>query len=157
MMRVHRRLAIAATLLAGLVGPALAADEPTKADAVAMVKRAIAYYQKYGADKVIAAINNKAPEFFQGDLYVAANDPHGGIALAHPLASKLVGKNMSDLKDAHGKPFAQEMMQIAKSGKPGWVEYVWPNPTTKEIQEKICYVEATPDGKIYFNSGVYKR
>ena len=156
-MKPIHRFASAVAVSVCLLGSAFAGDPPTKEDAVAMVKRAIAHYQKFGAEKTIAAINNKAPEFFQGELYVAANDPINGIALAHPLAPKMVGKYMMDLKDSDGTPFAKELWDVAKSGKPGWVDYRWPNPVTKEIQDKTAYVEAAPDGKIYFNSGVYKK
>lgn len=155
MYRIHRLIATFVMVAISLTAAAAGEDAPTKEAAVAMVKRAVAYYKENGAEKTIAAINGKSPNFVQGTLYVAANDT-AGMALAHPMAPKMVGKNMGDLKDADGKPFVQEMIQIAKSGKPGWVDYRWPNPETKEIQGKTAYVEATPDGKLYFNAGVYK-
>ncbi|TDP80752.1 single cache domain-containing protein [Aquabacterium commune] len=153
---VSRRFAIAAlTAIAASAWSPLswAGDRATKEEAVAMVKKAIAQYKANGKDKTFAEINAKNPMFFDRDLYVyvATLD---GIDVAHAANPKLVGKNLAQLKDADGVPFVEHIIAMAKSGKPGWVDYKWPNPVSKQIDEKTTYVEAF-DGHA-FCAGVYR-
>ena len=130
-----------------------AADVATKTEATAMVKKAIAFYKANGKEKLIAEINGKNPMFLDRDLYVYVINLDG-LTLAHATNQKLVDKNMAQLKDADGKPFLQEIINVGKSGKPGWVDYKWPNPVTKAVESKTTYTEAV-DGLV-FCAGVYR-
>jgi signal transduction histidine kinase len=64
-------------------------------------------------------------------------------------------KDMSQLKDANGKKFVQEMRDVAQSKKPGWVDYVWVNPVTKALENKTTYVRQAED-KYTVGAGIYK-
>jgi cytochrome c len=76
--------------------------------------------------------------------------------ICHPISPKMNGKDMLALKDANGKNFTQEMRDVALSGKPGWVECVWPNPVTKALEHKSTYVLRA--GEQYMASvGVYSQ
>ena len=148
---------IAALSLSMLVLPALsyAADKGSKDEAVSMVKQAAALIKSAGKDKAFAAIsdtNNKA--FHDRDLYVYVYDLNG-VAVAHGNNPRMVGKNLIDLKDGDGKPMIKNMIDIAKSpaGK-GWVEFKWPNPVTKVVEQKAGYVERVDD--LMVGSGIYK-
>jgi len=146
------------TILAMFVAtPALAADEHgTSQEAISLVKKTIDYYKKNGGEKTYAAINSQSSEFKFKDLYVfAAPIKSGGVLSAHGANPKLVGKDLSELKDADGNFITKRMVEVAQSkeGK-GWVDYKWPNPVTKEIQQKSTYVERVDD--IYFACGIYK-
>lgn len=66
----------------------------------------------------------------------------------------MIGKVLTQLKDADGKQFGLELRSLTKSGKPGWVDYKWPNPVTKKIESKTTYVE--PVGDMGFAVGIYK-
>lgn len=154
--RVTRRFVLASLTALGAVtwsSASLASDRATKEEAVAMVKKAIAQYKSAGKDKTLADVNAKSPVYFDRDLYVyvATLD---GVAVAHAANPKLVGKSLIALKDADGAPFVENIVAIAKSGKTGWVDYKWPNPVTKQIDEKTTYVEAH-DGLV-FCAGVYR-
>lgn len=156
MTAVTRRFALAAltTLAAVAWSPsALASGNATKEEAIAMVKKAVAAYKSQGKDKLLADVNSKNAAFFDRDLYVyvATLD---GVAVAHAANPKMVGKNLLALKDADGVPFVESIVSIGKSGKTGWVDYKWPNPVTKQIDEKTTYVEAH-DGLV-FCAGVYR-
>ena len=148
---------IAALSLSMLVLPFLsyAADKGSKDEAVAMVKQAAALIKSAGKDKAFAAIsdtNNK--DFHDRDLYVYVYDLNG-VAVAHGNNPRMVGKNLIDLKDGDGKPMIKNMIDIAKSpaGK-GWVEFKWPNPVTKVVEQKAGYVERVDD--LMVGSGIYK-
>ncbi len=156
MQSVTRRFFLSAIAAVSVsLAPAVHANEPvaTKDEAVAMVKKAIAMAKSQGKDKVIADVNAKSPAFVDRDLYIYVADEKGTV-LAHALNPKLVGRDLNQLKDADGKPFVTEIIKIGASGKPGWVEYRWPNPVTKQIDDKVTYVEKA-DGVIYC-AGVYK-
>jgi cytochrome c len=146
-------LAVMATLA---ISPAFANERGTPDEAVALVKKAIAYYKANGKEKTFAAINEQNPEFKYKDLYLFGSISKEGAPLAaHGANPRMVGKDMSALKDAEGKPFAKEILDLgnSKAGK-GWVDYKWPNPVTKAIEPKTTYVERVDD--VYFACGVYK-
>lgn len=155
MHAISRRLLLSSiiALTAAVTVPARAGETATKDEAVAMVKKSIAYYKANGKDKTIADVNAKGAQFVDRDLYVyiASLD---GVAVAHAVNPKIVGKNMAQLKDANGFAFVEELIKQAKAGKSGWVDYKWPNPVTKAVDDKTTYFEAF-DGYV-FCAGVYR-
>lgn len=146
-------LSFAAALCFFQIPPALATERASKDEAIAMVKRAITFYKANGKEKTFAEINAKNPQFFDRDLYVYVSNLQA-VNQAHAANPKLVGKDLSQLKDADGRFFVEEILKLAKAGKSGWVDYRWPNPVTKEIEPKTTYTE-TFDGFI-FSAGVYR-
>jgi signal transduction histidine kinase len=147
------RLLFAAAFVATV--PAIGAEKGTADDAVALVKKVIAYYKTNGKEKTFAAINSQSPDFRYKDLYVFGNGTNHGPLMAHGTNPRMVGKDLTDAKDADGVPFVKKIIEIAnsKEGK-GWVDYKWPNPMTKAIEQKTTYVERVDD--VYFAVGVYK-
>lgn len=138
------------------VAPAIAEEKGTSAEATALVKKVIAYYKANGKEKTFAAINSQNPDFKYKDLYIFGALVKEGHPLdAHGANPKMVGKDMTLLKDAEGFPFAKKIIEIAQSkeGK-GWVDYKWPNPVSKAIEQKSTYVERVDD--TYFACGIYK-
>src|SRR5579871_4208930 len=77
------------------------AAAPTKDEVVTRVKDAIAYYKANGRAKALAEFNRKDGRFASGQDYVDIHDLHG-VCLAHPTVPEIVGKNVSDEKDANG-------------------------------------------------------
>lgn len=150
--RYLRTLLVAAAL--AFTASAQAGDRGTADEAVAMVKKAGAYYKANGRDKALAEFNNPNGQFRDRDLYVMAYDKTG-TNLAHGANAKLVGKNLIDAKDADGKPIVKTFVDIAFNGSgKGWVDYMWPNPVTKLVQAKSTYVERFDD--ILIGVGIYK-
>lgn len=125
----------------------------TTDDAVAMVKRAVAYLNKNGKDKAIAAFNDPNGEFVAGDLYVIMLDEKG-VALAHGQNPRMVNKNIMEMMAGDVYP-VKEFIKIANSpaGR-GWVKYQWPNSISKKIEQKSTYVERA--GEYYLGVGVYQ-
>ncbi|WP_188569493.1 cache domain-containing protein [Undibacterium terreum] len=136
---------------------ALAATEHgTEQEAIALVKQAVAYYKANGKENTFAEINKPDGQFINKDLYLfVGSTQEGGVTLAHGANAKLLGKNLSEMKDVDGNKFVKRMAEVAnsKSGK-GWVDYRWPNPTTKELEQKSTYVERVDD--IWFACGIYR-
>jgi cytochrome c len=148
------------TLLALVFGFALmmpsaqSAEFGTRDEAVAMVKRVQDKFKKDGPDATFKAITEKAPEFHDRDLYPFVYDLNG-VNVAHGADATLVGKNLINIKDDNGKFLIQELVVVAKSPGTGWVDFRWPNPITKQIQDKSSYVEHLGD-KYLVGVGIYK-
>ena len=128
-----------------------ASDRATTQEAEAMVKKAIAHYQKVGKEKALADFNKTPGPFVDRDLYVTVYSPNGD-ALAH-TNPKMVGKNMMDLRDADGKHHIKERMEAAQKGTSGWQDFKFYNPVTKKVEPKKMYWEKH-DGLI-FACGAY--
>ena len=62
------------------------------------------------------------------------------VVIMHPLMAQLVGKNMTDIKDANGKAFGAEMGEIVKKSGSGFIDYVWPRPGSDKPLPKLSYV-----------------
>ncbi|MFZ6655789.1 cache domain-containing protein [Undibacterium sp. TJN19] len=136
--------------------PAMAAERGTAQEATDMIKRVIAYYKANGPEKTFAAVNDPKGQFILKDLYVFAGAVKpGGGTLAHGGNPKLIGKSLSEMRDGDGVFFVKKINEVAasKAGK-GWVDYKWPNPVTKELEQKSTYVERVDD--VYFACGIYK-
>lgn len=137
------------------LAPAGAAEKGTAAEAVAMTQKAIAYIKEHGKDKAFAEFANPAnTTFHDRDLYVYVYDMKG-VAVAHGVNPKMVGRNLLELRDGEGKYIVKNFIETANgpAGK-GWVEYKWPNPVTKQVDLKAGYVERS--GDLIVGSGIYK-
>ncbi|MFN3303216.1 MAG: cache domain-containing protein [Roseateles sp.] len=145
---------LALALAAWLAAPAVQAQNATREDAVAMVKKGIAHIKANGTEKAYAAITAKDPQFVKNDLYLVVYGMDGKC-LAHGANEKQVGRDLIELKDIDGKPFVKERVELGKS-KPGgfWQDYKFTNPTTKKIEPKQMYCERLADTLVC--GGVYK-
>lgn len=140
--------------VAGFTQSAVAAGEKGTADeAVALTKKAAAYIKANGKDKAYAEFNNPSGQFKDRDMYIFVVD-FNGKTLAHGANPKLVEKNTIELKDADGKLFVKEFIDVAKNKGHGWVDYKWPNPVTKAIEAKTSYIEKVDDTLVA--CGIYK-
>ena len=78
-----------------------------------------------------------------------------GKVLAHGQNPKMVGKDMIEMKDADGKEFVKERVEIAKTKGKGWQDYKFTNPQTKQIEPKSSYIEKYED--MIVGCGIYKQ
>jgi signal transduction histidine kinase len=78
-----------------------------------------------------------------------------GVMRFH-LNQKMIGKNFLEVKDASGKEFGKEMVSVAKSTKPGWVDYEWTHPATQRIEDKKSYVQRVPGTDVLVGVGIYR-
>src|ERR1043166_5301178 len=77
------------------------AERGTPAEAEALVKKAVAYYQKNGREKALDDFSKSPGPFVDRDLYVTVLAMNGD-SLAH-INPKQRGKNMIDFRDTDGK------------------------------------------------------
>jgi signal transduction histidine kinase len=116
-MSVHARGLTQILLVAALValgGMASAATGATKDEAVAMVKKAVAAIKSEGPDKAYAEISNPTGPFVDRDLYIVVYGLDG-MVLAHGADKKRIGTNQMNDKDADGKEFVKERIELAKT------------------------------------------
>jgi signal transduction histidine kinase len=148
-------LAAKAFLVLCMVLPiaAIAAEKATKAEAEAMVKKAVAYIKANGPEKSYKEFTAKNPEFISNDLYVVVYDLEGNC-LAHGANTKMVGQDLSEAQDVDGKFYIKERLELAKKSQSFWQDYKFTNPVTKKVEPKEMYCEVL--GKTAVCGGVYK-
>ena len=125
----------------------------TADEAKAMVGKAAAFMKANGKEKSFKEFS-EGTQFKKDDLYVFVIDMKG-ITLAHGGNPKLVGKDMSGLKDADGKLFIKDMIDGATAKGSGWSDYKWTNPVTKKIDPKSTYFQKVDD--VILGCCVYKQ
>jgi hypothetical protein len=142
-MRTISMLAAAVVLSLGSASaaPARVTEEFGSAkDAEALVTKGAAYIKKVGAQKAYPEINAKAPGWIDRDLYLTIYDLDGNC-LVHGQNPKMVGKSLIDLRDADGRIFIKERMDLAKSMGKFWQDYKWTDPVTRKVLAKSTYCE----------------
>lgn len=145
--------ALIAIVVLGALVAAAGEKRGTPAEAEALVKKAVQYVKANGKEKAFAEFSNPKGEFVKGDLYIFVYDMNGKC-LAHGGNAKMVGKDLIDLKDADGKSFVRERIDLIKSSGKGWQNYKWNNPSVNKIEDKTAYVEKCED--FIVGSGAYK-
>ena len=143
--------ALAATLV--FAGAAAASDGAGKDDAVAMVKKAVAFIKEQGGEKAYPEITNKAGKFIDRDLYVVVYQLDGKV-LAHGSNEKFVGKDMSDAQDVDGKLYVKERVELAGKQASFWQDYKFVNPVSKKVEPKQMYCEKLENTAVC--AGIYK-
>jgi cytochrome c len=144
---------LVAALLALATLPALA-NNATRDEAQAMVKKGIAFIKANGVEKGYAEVSNKGGQFTDRDLYLVVYGLDGKC-LAHGANEKQVGKDLIELTDIDGKYFVKDRISMVKSKPAGaWQEYKFTNPVSKKIEPKVMYCEKLGDTAVC--GGVYQ-
>jgi cytochrome c len=107
-----------------------------------------------GPEKAYAAFNDPQGQFVDRDLYLFVFDM-SGRTLAHGANKKLLDKNLIALKDADGKTFIKQFVDVANTKGQGWIDYKWPHPHTKAIENTSSCVQKLGDGTL-IGVGIYK-
>ena len=136
-----------------LADMAFAADRATAAEAVALVKKAVASIKENGKEKAFAEFNNPNGRFTDRELYILVQDLNGKM-LAHGANPRLIGKNMIEARDVDGKYFVKEAIDLTVSKGKGWVDFKMVNPVTSDLEHKSGYFEKVED--LMVGSGIYK-
>ncbi|HTZ78878.1 MAG TPA: cache domain-containing protein [Stellaceae bacterium] len=153
MLRKFTVIALAISALVGVQFGAVAATGGTPDEAKAMVEKAAKLLTAEGKDKAFPTFDDPSGGFVDRDLYVFVLDEQG-TTVAHGANKALIGKSLLNVKDANGKAFIKEIIDLANSKGEGWVDYEWPNPTTKKIEAKSSFVKKV--GDYIVGVGVYK-
>jgi signal transduction histidine kinase len=151
---MKKLLVVVLTLLFGAAFANAQDKRGTPAQAEAMVKKAIEFIKANGKEKAFEAFNDAKGKFVDGDLYVMVYDLTGKC-VAHGANPKMIGKDLIDMKDADGKLFVKERVEMATAKGKGWQNYKWTNPTNKNIEAKTAYIQKLDD--VIVCSGAYKK
>lgn len=153
-MHTRRKLLAVAASLFVMSNSAFAAENGSADEARALVKKAVAYIKTHGKDKAFAEFSDPKGAFNDRDMYIAVLDFTGKM-LAHGANRKLIGKNLIELKDADAKYFVKDYLEIANSKGAGSINFKWPNPVSKDIEQKTLFFERLDD--VVVSCGVYKK
>lgn len=134
---------------------ALAGDRATAEEAVALVKKAVVYIKANGKKKAFEEFSDPKGQFVDRNLYIFAYDLKGvNLAIGNGNAKKMVGKDLSEMKDADGVFLIKKLIEVSNTKGKGWVDYKWPNPTNNTVEAKSSYVEKVDD--FFVGAGIYK-
>lgn len=145
-----KRFVLISALIAFCVGSALAGE---KEDAIKMVNEAAGMAATNKAE-ALAEIGNKAGRFVRGELYLFAYDLNG-VMVAHPINSKLIGKDLLNVPDADGKLFRKAIIDGVKASGFATVDYKYKNPTTDKIEDKESFCKLAAE--LVICGGYYKK
>ena len=151
-MRKATVVSLAMIFLCASLFALYAAEKGTKAEAEAMVKKAVAYYKANGKAKALTEFSNPKGQFVDRDLYIFAYDMNGKC-VAHGANQKMIGIDLLAMKDPDGKEYVKERVEIAKTKGQGWQDYKFPNPVSKKIEQKSAFIEKIDD--VILGCGAY--
>ena len=86
--------------------------------------------------------------------YFWVNDMHPTM-LMHPMKPKLVGADLSGMKDPDGKLLFMAMTQVVRQNGAGFVDYQWPKPGAERPVPKVSYVRGFEPWGWVIGSGIY--
>lgn len=99
-----------------------------------------------------AEIRDKKGAFNFMDTYVFVDDVTG-VELVNPAQPSLEGKNIMNVKDAHGNFLVRNYITTALKKESAWVDYYWYKPGQNTVAHKHTYVRKASFGKETFIVG----
>ncbi|WP_425100560.1 cache domain-containing protein [Tropicibacter sp. S64] len=79
---------------------------------------------------------------------------YDGTNLVSPRQTDLINGNWLDLTDSEGTPVVKAFIDVARQGA-GYVEHLWPKPSTGEEARMITYVTSFPSWRWAVGTGVF--
>lgn len=153
MKMIHRRAVIAVAALC-FAGATFAQERGSKEEAKAMADAAFDHIKQVGAEKAYKDFTTDKSTWSKKDLYVMVYDSKA-VVLAHGGNEKLIGKDMSAIKDANGTPIVTGLVALAAKGG-GWYDYDWPDPISKKMMGKSTFARKPPNGDGFIGVGIYR-
>jgi cytochrome c len=126
-----------------------------RADAEAMLQRAVSFLKSNPADSAFALFNNPQGEFVQDDQYVFAIGIEDGKYRASGASPQLNGMDVRGMRDAAGNALFEEMIALARKSGSGTVDYVWRNPATNAVESKHTVIQRV--GDVLLGVGYYTK
>jgi signal transduction histidine kinase len=122
-------------------GFAQPSEQGTAGEAKAVLERAVEAV-KADKEKALEMFNKGEGGFKDRDLYVFCVNASDGMETAHPTHK---GKKITEIKDAKGFPFGEEIMRTATEGKISEITYMWPRPGADVPVEKVTFYTKVSD------------
>jgi cytochrome c len=141
---------LSVVVLSAMLTPAFADETPPPSErskaVETLVIKAAALVEKESKARAFAKFKMKESEWLHGDTYLYAYDFKGNVLLNAAFPER-EGTNIAGQKDAKGKPFQDQILQVAATKGAGWVSYMFPKPGQTEPSEKWAFVKkVTFDG-----------
>lgn len=109
-------------------------------EARALLQRAVAATTS-DVRAAIARFNDINGGFIEDDLYVFVVGLNDRVMHAHGTMPRLVGRDVSELRDVEGKPIIRQMIDIVNANGKDELQYTWPNPVTGKPEPKTTYLQ----------------
>ncbi len=106
----------------------------------AMVNKAAALVESKGK-AAFSEFRKRDSEWWFGNTYLFAYDKDMNM-LFNPAFPKREGTNVHGEKDVNGKLFQDEFMNVVRTKRSGWVDYMFPKPGQTKPSHKWSYVKA---------------
>jgi len=127
-----------------MVNPVNAQQSPPTSEKAkqieALVNKAAALIESKGK-AAFPELRKKDTEWFSGDTYLFVYDLKSNVLLNAAFPAR-EGTNTTGQKDANGKLFHHDFIQVAESKGSGWVDYMFPKPGQTQPSQKWAYVKA---------------
>lgn len=107
------------------------------ARAQALLQRSVAHY-KETKDAGLKDFDNHG-DFIDRELYVYVVSDAGRFLASGGSSSGFIGRQVTNQKDALGKPFFRELLRNARRTSSGTVDYHWLNPVDNKVEPKKAY------------------
>jgi len=117
------------------------ASEPERVRA--LLDKAEAHLREKG-DTALADFSTVGT-FHDGDLYVYVMDTEGMFLASGGSSAALIGQNVRDMTDVDGRHFFRDMLERARRGESGRVEYRWYNPVRGRSEPKSAEYRVVGD------------
>lgn len=78
-----------------------------------------------------------------------------GTSIYYPISEKNIGKNLYEFTDPTGKRVIKELIDISKTKKGGYVQYIWFKPEIKKEAVKISYALSYKPWNWTIGTGIY--
>ncbi|EBA09056.1 cache domain-containing protein [Sagittula stellata] len=79
---------------------------------------------------------------------------YDGTNLVSPRQTEIINTNQWEMRDGEGTAVVQEFINTARAGA-GYVEHLWPKPSTGEDARMITYVTSFPSWRWAVGTGVF--
>ena len=137
-------LVCTALVLLAMANPVSSQQSPPMSEQTkrieAMVNKAAALVEAQGK-AAFSEFRKPDSEWWFGNTYLFIYDKDMNVLL-NPAFPKREGTNVHGDKDANGKLFHDEFMNVIHSKGSGWVDYMFPKPGQTKLSQKWSYVKA---------------
>lgn len=142
--RVERKVAYYQAVQNRIVAVGYYTPRATAEQAQSVLWRAVDELKRRGPD-AFAQFNDLNGGFVRDDTYVFVAGIKDHRLYADGGNLRLVGRDVSGLTDAAGKPVFQKMVDVVTSKGEGSLDYTWRNPVTHQIENKRTFLKRVGD------------
>ncbi len=137
-------LVCTAVIIMLMVNPVIAQQSaPTSEKAKqieGLVNNAAALIESTGK-AAFSEFRKKDTQWFSGETYLFVYDLKSNVLFNAAFPAR-EGTNTTGQKDANGKLFHHDFIQMAESKGSGWISYMFPKPGQTQPSQKWAYVKA---------------